>query len=283
MRESQTPLLEHVALIFNYLGRGVGRALVLVTIGILLIAAKRWWALLAFAITEALTPLLSSAAKAVIDRPRPPDGLVHPTSAAFPSGHAAFAGATCIAAVLLFTKIDRRRLPWWALAAAGIAGMATEPHLPSGALVARRDRWFPPRRRRRRSCLRSPPTLAPSARRARTVITASAARGCQARGARVDGCRGTFFANICSCRRRFSTPTRTRSSRRSSSGTTRGCAGSPVIVGGGVVLAASYEAKAYGVRTAMGGRQALRIHPNGLNRRQVLVTSSFAWLPARRG
>src|SRR6476620_916693 len=36
----------------------------------------------------------------------------------------------------------------------------------------------------------------------------------------------------------------------------------PVIVGGGVVLAASYEAKAYGVRTAMGGRQALRLCPD---------------------
>ena len=32
--------------------------------------------------------------------------------------------------------------------------------------------------------------------------------------------------------------------------------GQPVIVGGGVVLAASYEAKARGVRTAMGGSQS---------------------------
>jgi DNA polymerase-4 len=37
-----------------------------------------------------------------------------------------------------------------------------------------------------------------------------------------------------------------------------------VIVGGGVVLAASYEAKARGVRTAMGGRQALRLCPDAI-------------------
>jgi DNA polymerase IV len=37
--------------------------------------------------------------------------------------------------------------------------------------------------------------------------------------------------------------------------------GRPVIVGGGVVLAASYEAKAHGVRTAMGGAQARRLCP----------------------
>jgi DNA polymerase-4 len=37
--------------------------------------------------------------------------------------------------------------------------------------------------------------------------------------------------------------------------------GRPVIVGGGVVLAASYEAKAFGVRTAMGGRQARMLCP----------------------
>ena len=38
--------------------------------------------------------------------------------------------------------------------------------------------------------------------------------------------------------------------------------GRPVIVGAGVVLAASYEAKAYGVKTAMGGSQARRLCPN---------------------
>jgi DNA polymerase IV len=38
----------------------------------------------------------------------------------------------------------------------------------------------------------------------------------------------------------------------------------PVIVGMGVVLAASYEAKAFGVRTAMGSRQALRLCPQAI-------------------
>jgi DNA polymerase-4 len=40
--------------------------------------------------------------------------------------------------------------------------------------------------------------------------------------------------------------------------------GRPVIVGGGVVLAASYEAKADGVRTAMGGQQARRLCPRAV-------------------
>ncbi|MFD6065948.1 DNA polymerase IV [Amycolatopsis lurida] len=40
--------------------------------------------------------------------------------------------------------------------------------------------------------------------------------------------------------------------------------GRPVIVGGGVVLAASYEAKAFGVRTAMGGGQARRLCPDAI-------------------
>lgn len=124
MRDIQTPVLEHLALVFNYLGRGLGRALTLVAIGVPLIAARRWWALLAFSVTEALTPLTSSVVKGLVDRPRPPDGLVSPTSSSFPSGHAAFAGATFVSLVLLFTKVGSRRRIWWWFAAAGIGGMA---------------------------------------------------------------------------------------------------------------------------------------------------------------
>jgi DNA polymerase IV len=40
--------------------------------------------------------------------------------------------------------------------------------------------------------------------------------------------------------------------------------GKPVIVGGGVVLAASYEARAHGVRGAMGGAQARRLCPGAV-------------------
>jgi len=47
--------------------------------------------------------------------------------------------------------------------------------------------------------------------------------------------------------------------------------GRPVIVGGGVVLAASYEAKARGVRTAMCGREARRLCPDA-----VIVDARFS-------
>ncbi|MGA9858591.1 MAG: DNA polymerase IV [Solirubrobacteraceae bacterium] len=54
--------------------------------------------------------------------------------------------------------------------------------------------------------------------------------------------------------------------------------GRPVIVGGGVVLAASYEAKARGVRTAMGGTRARALCPDA-----VVVTPRFsAYVEASR-
>jgi DNA polymerase-4 len=54
--------------------------------------------------------------------------------------------------------------------------------------------------------------------------------------------------------------------------------GRPVIVGSGVVLAASYEAKAYGIRTAMSGWQAHRLCPTAI----VVEPRMGAYLTASR-
>ncbi|PPK66355.1 DNA polymerase IV [Actinokineospora auranticolor] len=52
--------------------------------------------------------------------------------------------------------------------------------------------------------------------------------------------------------------------------------GRPVVVGTGVVLAASYEAKARGVRTAMGGRQARALCPEAIVVRPRMAAYSAA-------
>jgi membrane-associated phospholipid phosphatase len=124
MRDGATPALEHLALAFDWLGRGLGRALSLAAVALVLVVARRWLALLAFAAAETLAPLVSSLTKQLVDRPRPPGGLVHPSGASFPSGHATYAGVTCVALVLLFTEPGPRRRLWWALAALATAGMA---------------------------------------------------------------------------------------------------------------------------------------------------------------
>jgi DNA polymerase-4 len=54
--------------------------------------------------------------------------------------------------------------------------------------------------------------------------------------------------------------------------------GRPVIVGGGVVLAASYEARAFGIRSAMGGRRARRLCPHAV----VVKPHWSAYLEASR-
>jgi hypothetical protein len=56
MRHLETPLLTDLALVFNWLGRGLGRALALALVGLLLLRRRRWLALAAFAVAESLAP-----------------------------------------------------------------------------------------------------------------------------------------------------------------------------------------------------------------------------------
>jgi len=124
MTDIQSGSLHHLALVFNWLGRGIGRALSLAAIGLALALTRRWWALLAFAATEGLTPLATNIVKHLVDRPRPAKAMLHATGSSFPSGHASYAAATAVALVLLFTRLGDRRLLWWSLAALVTAGMA---------------------------------------------------------------------------------------------------------------------------------------------------------------
>ena len=93
-------------------------------IGLALLIARRRPALVAFALAEALTPLASNTIKTLVDRPRPPGALIDAHGSSFPSGHAAYAGATAIAVVLLFTRLGARRPLWFVAAGVVIAGMA---------------------------------------------------------------------------------------------------------------------------------------------------------------
>ena len=124
MQGIETPFLTHLADVFNALGRGLWRALTLAGIGLALLLARRWAALAAFAVAEALTPLLVNLMKLTVGRERPPGQMLEAHGTSFPSGHAAYAGATAVALVLLFSRLGRRRRLWFSLAATTIAAMA---------------------------------------------------------------------------------------------------------------------------------------------------------------
>jgi len=124
MSDIQAPLLDHLALVFNTVGRGFGRALMTAAPAVVLIVWRRWAALLAYAVAEAGSSLASTVTKDLVDRARPTGSELHPHGASFPSGHVTFAGVTSAALVLLFTAPGSRRRVWWAIALVVTAGMA---------------------------------------------------------------------------------------------------------------------------------------------------------------
>jgi membrane-associated phospholipid phosphatase len=124
MTDAETSFLTHIALVFNAIGHGILRALTTAGIGLVLLIKNRRAALLAFILAEALTPLLVNLIKLIVGRERPPGAMIEAHGSSYPSGHAAYASATAVILVLLFTKPGKHRRAWWAAAAVATAGMA---------------------------------------------------------------------------------------------------------------------------------------------------------------
>jgi len=78
------------------------------------------WVLLAAEVASWLT---NNLIKSLVDRPRPPGGLLHASGSSYPSGHAAFAAVTAVLLVALFAPPGRRG-PWVALGLVLAVGMA---------------------------------------------------------------------------------------------------------------------------------------------------------------
>jgi membrane-associated phospholipid phosphatase len=116
--------LDRVAFVFDRSGRGVVRAATLAGVGLCLAHRRRWRGLAAFAAAEAATPLAVNAVKLLVDRERPAAARVHPFGTSFPSGHAAYAGATTVALVLLASERRPAGARLWMAATAATAGMA---------------------------------------------------------------------------------------------------------------------------------------------------------------
>jgi undecaprenyl-diphosphatase len=119
--------------------RVVGSAWVMVpfeiAIGALLLFHRRWHALVCWAASVGLVYALIWIAKALYDRPRPPDSLVATTGASFPSGHSATAAVVAIGLVLLFAPIAKSRWRWYVAAASWATLMAV-------SRVYLRAHWF---------------------------------------------------------------------------------------------------------------------------------------------
>jgi undecaprenyl-diphosphatase len=114
----RSPLWSAIALVFNALGGGL-LASFIIPLGIigLLLAWRRVWAAIYFAIAAVASATVVQLLKQLFGRPRPTDQLVSPDFGSFPSGHSA--NAALIATVLGIVLAR-----WWVWAAGAIYTIA---------------------------------------------------------------------------------------------------------------------------------------------------------------
>lgn len=135
----RVPPLTALALALNLVGVGVVVTPIRLLVAAYLALRRRAAALVAWIVMWVVSEVLVTLAKALFQRPRPPDGLVEATGFELPSGHAVSAGWMAFGLVLLLVPRGHRV---WTLvgATALVVAMALSRiylsvHWPSGAFA----------------------------------------------------------------------------------------------------------------------------------------------------
>ena len=119
-RPALTFVAEHI---LDPLGRFPLSWLIVVLAGLVLWRDGRRRAIAVLLVGELASWATNTLLKTVVDRPRPPGGLVEASRSSFPSGHSAFAAVTAVLFVGLLVPSGRRAGPA-AIAAAIAVAMA---------------------------------------------------------------------------------------------------------------------------------------------------------------
>lgn len=104
--EHRSPFWLGPALFFNYAGGGiVGSVVVPLVIVLLLLAFRRPWGALFFAVASIASVALVQLLKHTVGRARPSEILVHSDTGSFPSGHTANAATMVVVLGILFPRV----------------------------------------------------------------------------------------------------------------------------------------------------------------------------------
>lgn len=112
MIDHRTAWLVDVAEVLSVVGSSWVTVPLRLVVSVTLAVRRRWVQFGAFVTAIAVSELFVGGTKALVDRPRPPAGLVEATSSSFPSGHAIAAAVTAFGLVIAVLPRGRRRWHW---------------------------------------------------------------------------------------------------------------------------------------------------------------------------
>jgi membrane-associated phospholipid phosphatase len=104
--------LTAVARAFNFIGGVYVNWPIRILVLVILVMRRYWLHFTAFVLTLATSEACIGPLKSLIDRPRPPGGLVGTSGASFPSGHAVAAAVTAVGLVIVLLPPGHTRWVW---------------------------------------------------------------------------------------------------------------------------------------------------------------------------